>query len=97
MLVFQTAKEYLKKKDRLFVEKCLLEITTVQEALDKQYEIQVDSLTEKIFSFYSLLEKAFSVDPDQALDGALEIADYFGISKNDLLVTDNKRDEYFMG
>ncbi len=65
--------------------------------LDKKYRKCIDKLNEGLRVYYGMLERAFSPNYSEALDGSVALAMSFGVPSGELLKTISEVDEYFMG
>ncbi|SHM39530.1 hypothetical protein [Ruminococcus flavefaciens] len=95
-LIYQTAKESLKKQDKQLIESYILEIEALSHSLDVQYKLYVEQLNEAMKEYFLILEDAFAVDCVQAFDGSIQLARYIGVSENDILNTIEDIDDYFL-
>ena len=65
--------------------------------LDKKYRKCIDKLNEGLRVYYGMLERAFSPNYSEALDGSVALAMSFGVPSGELLKTISEVDKYFMG
>ena len=96
MFIYQTAKENLKKKERMILERYLQELDELDNNLDLRYRTIARELDDAVKMFCTLLEEAFAVDYGQALDGSVKLALCMGVSEKVLLKNPAEVDEYFM-
>ena len=65
-------------------------------ALDRKYLKYIDELNEGIRIYYDMLERAFSPNYTEALDGSVALAMSFGVPSEELLKSIPEIDDYFM-
>lgn len=95
-LIYQTAKESLKKHDMQLIKRYIQEIETLSQSLDAQYRQYVRRLNLAMNEYFSILEDAFAVDCVQAFDGSIQLARYIGVSEDEILKTIEDLDEYIL-
>lgn len=52
---------------------------------------------EKDETYKKISKKAFSKDPNEAFEGSIELARYFGVPENQILKSKEEIDRFFMG
>lgn len=95
-LIYQTAKESLKKQDKRLIESYIREIKALSRSLDAQYKQSVEQINFAMKEYFSILEDAFSIDCVQAFDGSIQLARYIGVSEDGILKTVEDIDDYFL-
>ena len=95
--LYQVAKDNLTKKEQKLIEGYLRYLYELEIALDKKYRKYINKLNEGLRIYYGMLERAFSPNYVEALDGSVTLAISFGIPSEELLKSISEVDEYFMG
>ena len=96
-LLYQVVKDNLTKKEQKLVKGYLRYLYELDIILDKKYRKCIDKLNEGLRVYYGMLERAFSPNYSEALDGSVALAMSFGVPSGELLKTISEVDEYFMG
>ncbi len=95
-LIYQAAKDYIKKADRKRIENYLCDIKTMAHDLDNQYRRYVEQLNVLLNEYFSILDIAFAVDSRQALQGSIQLAEFVGVNNDEILRTGSDIDNYFL-
>ena len=95
-LIYQTAKDYIKKADRKRIENYLRDIKTMAHDLDNQYRGYVERLNVLLNEYFSILDIAFAVDCRQALQGSIQLAEFVGVKNDEILRTESDIDDFFL-
>lgn len=95
-LIYQTGKDNLKRQDKLLIKRYIQEIKNLSQSLDNQYKQYVEQINVAMKEYFLILEDAFAVDCIQALDGAIQLARYIGVSEDEVLKTIEDIDEYIL-
>lgn len=96
MIMYQVAKDSLSKKEQRLVEGYLKYLNEIENSLDKKYCQFLDELTEGLRLYYTMLEKAFSPNYEEALNGSVALAISYGVSSTELLKSVSEIDDYFL-
>ena len=64
--------------------------------LDKKYRRYIHDLNEEMRRYYKVLDKAFSPNYEEALEGSVALAISFGVPGEELLKSFSEIDDYFM-
>ena len=96
MLIYQTAKDKLKWKERQLLEKYRKELRDLEWKLDREYRSYVEKLNEELRIYYSLLENAFAIDCKAALEGSVRLGLQVGVPYGELLKNTEEIDHYFL-
>lgn len=95
-LMYQVAKDSLKKKERQLLERYLREIEQSEKQLDKQYREYVNRINSELKQYCMLLESAFAFDIKDAFSGSVKLAQYVGVPLEDLLKSKEEIDDFFL-
>jgi hypothetical protein len=95
-LLYQVAKDNLSKKEQKIIEGHLKYLTELEIELNKKYRKYFDELNAEIRTYYSMLERAFSPNYDEALQGSVAMAMSFGVPSGELLKNVFEVDDYFL-
>ena len=96
-LLYQVAKENLTKKEQKVIENYLIYLRKLDVELDKKYRKYIEELNKSLTMYYDMLERAFSPNYEEALDGSVALAVSFGIPAEQLLKSVSEIDDYFKG
>lgn len=96
-LLYQVAKDNLTKKEQKLIEGYLKYLYELEIALDDKYRKYINELNEGLVMYYGILERAFSPNYAEALDGSVALAMSFGVPSGELLKSISEVDDYFMG
>lgn len=96
-LLYQVAKDNLTKKEQKLIEDYFRYLCELEITLDKKYKMYIDKLNEGLEIYYRMLERAFSPNYAEALDGSVTLAMNLGVPSEELLKSISEVDEYFMG
>lgn len=94
-LVCEIAKDNLTKKEQQLIKQYLEELQKYDKYLDKKLDDCILKLQDELRVYYSLLEKAFSLDYSIALEGSIRLAVSLGVSEKELLKNEQETDAYF--
>lgn len=96
-LIYQTAKDCLKKKERQIIEGYLKELALLEKHLERDYQNYIARINKELNNFYGLLELAFAVDCKSAFESSIQLALYLGVPAEELLKNRKETDFYFNG
>lgn len=65
-------------------------------ALEEKYRKYIDELNEGLKIYYGMLERAFSPNYSEALQGSVVLSTSFGVSSEELLKSISEMDVYFL-
>lgn len=95
-LLYQIAKDNLSHREQRTIEDYLRYLAELDEELDQKYRRYLDVLNEGIRAYYGMLERAFSPNYDEALDGSVALAMSLGVPGEELLKNVSEIDDYFL-
>lgn len=95
-LLYQVAKDNLSKKEQRIIEGYLKYLADLEIELDKKYCRYIDELNAGIRVYYGMLERAFSPNYDEALQGSVALAVSLGVPSEELLKNISEVDDYFL-
>ncbi|MBQ7146403.1 MAG: hypothetical protein IJR95_06520 [Lachnospiraceae bacterium] len=95
-LLYQVAKDNLAKKEQKLIEGYLKYLYELEIALDDKYRKYINELNEGLVMYYGILERAFSPNYAEALDGSVALAMSFGVPREELLKSILEVDDFFM-
>ncbi len=95
-MVYKIAKDHLSEKEQALLQSYCSEIEQLNADLDKQYGDLLSALTEDMALYLSILDQAFSMDPQIAIVGSVELAKQMCVPCEEILDTKEKIDSYFL-
>ena len=95
-LLYQVAKDNLSKKEQRIIEGYLKYLAELEIELDRKYRKYIDELNAGIRVYYGMLERAFSPNYDEALQGSVSLAVSLGVPNEELLKNISEVDDYFL-
>jgi hypothetical protein len=95
-LIYQTAKENLKKQDKQLIECYIQEIESLSKSLDAKYKQYVEHINLTMKEYFSILEDAFAVDCVHALEGSIQLARYIGVPEDEIRKSIAEIDDYIL-
>ena len=95
-LMYQLAKDNLSKREQKLIASYLRYLDDLEIELDKKYHKYIDELNKGLCAYYSILERAFSPNYEEALCGSIELAMSLGVSSEELLKSVSEVDDYFL-
>lgn len=95
-LIYQIAKDNLSKREQQLINSYLNYLDEVERALDSKYHDYLAKLKTELVIYYKLLEKAFSPNYAEALEGSAALALSLGVRREELLLSVADVDNYFM-
>ena len=96
-LLYQVAKDNLTKEEQKIIEGYLKYLYELEITLENKYRKYIDELNEGLVIYYGMLERAFSPNYAEALDGSVALAMSFGVPSEELLKSISEIDDYFIG
>lgn len=96
-LMYQIAKDNLTKKEQQLINGYLKYLYELEIALDNKYKKYINELNKGLTIYYEMLEKAFSPNYAEALEGSVALAMSFGVPSEELLKSISEVDDYFLG
>ena len=96
-LMYQIAKDNLTKKEQQLINGYLKYLYELEIALDNKYKKYINELNKGVTIYYEMLEKAFSPNYAEALEGSVALAMSFGVPSEELLKSISEVDDYFLG
>lgn len=96
-LMYQIAKDNLTKKEQQLINGYLKYLYELEIALDNKYKKYINELNKGLTIYYEMLEKAFSPNYAEALEGSVALAMSFGVPSEELLKSIFEVDDYFLG
>lgn len=94
--LYQIAKDDLSRRELKLVNEYLKELKELDRKLDKKYKQYIDELNCSLRKYYSALDKAFSPDYAEAVDGSIELAMAVGVPSEKILKTKQEAYDYYM-
>ena len=94
--MYQLAKDNLSKREQKLIASYLRYLDDLEIELDKKYHKYIDELNKGLCAYYSILERAFSPNYEEALCGSIELAMSLGVSSEELLKSVSEVDDYFL-
>lgn len=95
--MYQIAKDNLTKKEQQLINGYLKYLYELEIALDNKYKKYINELNKGLTIYYEMLEKAFSPNYSEALEGSVALAMSFGVPSEELLKSISEVDDYFLG
>lgn len=94
--LYQIAKDDLSRRELRLVNEYLKELKELDRKLDKKYKQYIDELNSCLRKYYNALNKAFSPDCAEAVDGSIELAMVVGVPSEKILKTKQEAYNYYM-
>lgn len=94
--LYQATKDNLSRKEQKLIEGYLRYLHELDVELDKKYRKYIHDLNEEMRRYYKILDRAFSPNYEEALEGSVTLAMSFGVSSEELLKSLSEIDDYFM-
>lgn len=95
-LLYQVAKDNLSRKEQKLIAGYLRYLEELEFELDRKYRRCIDELNAGIKIYYGMLDRAFSPDYNEALQGSVVLAESLGVPGEQLLKSVSEIDDYFM-
>lgn len=95
-LLYQIAKDNLSKREQRLIRGYLKYLAELDRSLDKKYRKYIDELNKELCAYYSILERAFSPNYEEAFQGSIALAVYCGVPRSEILMTMAEVDDYFL-
>ena len=95
-LLYQMAKDNLSRKEQKLIEGYLRYLHELDVVLDKKYRKYINELNEGMRRYYRMLDRAFSPNYKEALEGSIALAMSFGVPSEKLLKSLSEIDDYFL-
>ena len=95
-LMYQIAKDNLSKKEQKLIASYLRYLDNLEIELDKKYHSFINEMDKGLYAYYSILERAFSPNYEEALCGSVELALSLGVPSEELLKSIPEVDDYFL-
>lgn len=95
-LLYQIAKDNLSKREQRLIRGYLKYLAELDRSLDKKYRKYIDELNTELCAYYSILERAFSPNYEEAFQGSIALAVYCGVPSSEILMTMSEVDAYFL-
>ena len=95
-LIYQIAKDTLSNKEQKIIEEYFRYLTKLDIELDQRYHRYIDELNDGLIIYYKMLEKAFSLNYEEAIEGSVILAISLGIPREELLISISDIDEFFL-
>lgn len=95
-MMYKLAKDNFKEKEQAIMKRYYDNLLELDNKLDEQYRKFVVELSQAFEEFISILDKAFSPNIEEALNGSIELAELCGVSNEEILDTKEKAMIYFL-
>lgn len=95
-MMYKLAKDNFKEKEQAIMKRYYDNLLELDNKLDEQYRKFVVELSQAFEEFISILDKAFSPNIEEALNGSIELAKLCGVSNEEILDTKEKAMIYFL-
>ena len=95
-LLYQAAKEHLTKNEQELIKGYLRYLDELDAVLEKKYQKYIDELNEGIKTYFGMLERAFSPNYAEALEGSAALAISLGVPGGEVLKSIPEIDDYFI-
>ena len=95
-VLYQIGKDNFSKKENEFFSRYIFEQSKLDKTLDERYGKQIQSLSEVLAKYFSILEEAFSPIPEIAFAGSIKLAKTLNIPMSEMLSSVKDVDTYFM-
>ena len=95
-IMYQIVKDNLSKHEQKLIQEYLYYLDELDVLLDEKYRKYIDNLNEGLSIYYDILEKAFSPNYMEALNGSVVLSMSLGVPGEQLLKSIPEIDAYFM-
>lgn len=95
-MMYQIAKDNFKQKEQEIMKQYYEELVSFEQELDEEYKLFVLELSKAFEDFLQILDRAFSVDIEETLNGSIELAKACGVSEDEILDTKEKAYSFFL-
>lgn len=96
MFMYQIAKDHLSEREQELVHHYRESLDALNKRLEERYQRLIVQLKKEFARFSSMLELAFDPDVNIAFSGSIELADYVGVAKDQVLPNKRAIDNYFL-
>lgn len=97
MVMHSVASSSLSRREAELIERYLAEQHALDEQLATEYQELIDRLDASMAEYLTVLERAFSPDVEAALLGSVQLALHLGVAADEILDSDQKIQDYFLG
>ena len=97
MLLYRAGKDCLSDQDSKLLSKYAEDLQQYQQEHLAEYETLLEQLNSNLHAYMLLLNEAYSPDIDQALEGAIQLAQILNVAEEQIIDSDEKFDTYFFG
>lgn len=94
--MYNIAKEDFTKAEQIILEQYYNEIKLLENNLNEEYKNFIKNVNREVTIFLDILDKLYSPNMNEVFNSSVEIARYFGVTKEEILDTKDKRDKYFL-
>lgn len=96
MFMYQIAKDHLSAKEQTLIVNYRESLASLNKMLEERYQQLIVQLKRELAKYASVLELAFDVNVNIAFDGSIALADYVGVSQENVLRNKSDIDNYFL-
>lgn len=96
MFLYDIAKQQGLTKEQKLIETWQAEISHLDEALEKQYQLLRRILEQNFKKFQNLMEFAFDLDVNRAFEASIDFARFNGVAEEKILKSKADIDRYFL-
>ena len=95
-MMFNVAKKYLDEFECMIIESYLAEIRAFRKTLDDDYMKLTERLAADVKGYMLLLDEAFSSDAATAVQGSVKLAEFVGVTDDEILHNKKEVDDFFL-
>lgn len=95
-MMYKLAKDNFNEKEQAIMKQYYDDLLELDNRLDEQYKQFVIELSQAFKEFISILDKAFSPNIENALNGSIKLAKICGVDEDEILDTKEKAMAYFL-
>lgn len=95
-VMYKTAIDALSKREQKLIEEFAEHQRTLDEQLHTEYLDFIETLNQSMFTFLSVVDRAFAPDVSIALQSSAELAKDLGVPSDEILDTQQKAISYFL-
>ena len=95
-ILFEIAKSSLSKNEQILITSYIKELIDIDTALEEKNKKTVDELNKSLETFFNMIDRAFSPNYEEALNGSVILAINMGVSSEMILKSTKEIDSFFL-
>lgn len=93
--MYEVAKDNFKANEQKIIQKYCNEIKSLEKDLLDKYNIFIKKVKQEVYLYMQILEKIYSTNVQEVFEGSIKMAEFYGISNDEILDSKEKIDNYF--